>query len=131
MLGAHLVCQYSIDSTNIRKITNFPKSRRALLGAAAVATVVTETPREKLPIYPAPEPKLILIDTPSELERKIGYAREKLTTTYSDSYAYVQSWIDRWIAVEHAVESASQTTTTPCVSHSLTVCFLDRQDKEL
>ena len=57
-------------------------------------------------IYSAPEPKLILIDTPSELERRIGDAREKLTSTYSDSYAYVQSWVDRWIAIEHAVESA-------------------------
>lgn len=76
-----------------------------VLGAAAV-TVVAGQPnvREKLSIYPEPERQLALVDTPSELERQIGAAREVATKTYRDSFAYVHGWVSKWIDVEHAVE---------------------------
>ena len=70
----------------------------------AVAATAALPEREKLPIYPRPEDKLVLVNTPTELERQIGQVRVKVTETYKDSYAYVQSWVDRWIATEHAIE---------------------------
>ncbi|KAL5520273.1 hypothetical protein ACEPAG_9486 [Sanghuangporus baumii] len=79
--------------------------RRALLSAAAVVAVGTNIPRrEDLPIYPTPEPQLVLVESPTELEHRIRNVRERLTKSYETSYAYVQSWVDRWIAIEHAVE---------------------------
>ena len=73
--------------------------------AAAATAALPE--REKLPIYPQPEDQLVLVNSPTELERQIGQVRVKVTDTYKDSYAYVQSWVDRWIATEHAIERAS------------------------
>ena len=73
--------------------------------AAAATAALPE--REKLPIYPQPEDQLVLVNSPTDLERQIRQVRVKVTDTYKDSYAYVQSWVDRWIATEHAIERAS------------------------
>ncbi|KAI5118720.1 hypothetical protein M0805_004518 [Coniferiporia weirii] len=88
--------------------------RNALFGAAAVVVAgVHAAPREKLPIYPEPEPQLVLVDTPSELERQIGAAREAITGTYENSYAYVHGWVNKWINVEHAVERRIKSFKAP------------------
>ena len=63
--------------------------------------------REKLSVYPEPERKLVLVDTPSELERQIGTARKAVTHTYQESFAYVHGWVSKWIDIEHAIERAS------------------------
>ena len=60
----------------------------------------------QLSIYPSPQPDIILLDTPSELEKYIGCARRKVTATYTDAHARVQGVVSKWIGVEHAVESA-------------------------
>lgn len=60
----------------------------------------------KLPIYPSPDSEVVLVETPSELEKQIGVARRAVTTTYLDAHSRVQSVISRWIGVEQAVESA-------------------------
>ncbi len=76
----------------------------------------------QLPIYPTPEPELILVETPSELEKQIGVARRALTDTYLDAHARVQGVVSRWIGVEQAVESASYTSSnTPREAHPITV----------
>lgn len=49
---------------------------------------------------------MVLVETPSELEKQIGVARRAVTTTYLDAHSRVQSVISRWIGVEQAVESA-------------------------
>lgn len=77
-----------------------------LLGVAAAATAAVPE-REKLSIYPEPEEQLVLVNSPTKLERQIGRVRESIAGTYKDSYAYVQGWVDRWIATEHAIERAS------------------------
>lgn len=101
-------------------LISFLKPRRVLLGAALAAAVA---PKEKvccllllyflakifklniqLSVYSEPEPQLVLIDTPTELERQIGHARETVTAAFRDSYAYVQGWVSKWIGIEHAVE---------------------------
>ncbi|KAH8112026.1 apolipo protein O-domain-containing protein [Phellopilus nigrolimitatus] len=84
--------------------------RRAYLGAA---TALAITPREKLSIYPENEGQLVLVDTPSELERRIGSVRESVAHTYADSYAYVQGWVSKWIAIEHAVERRIKSFKAP------------------
>jgi organizing structure protein 2 len=75
----------------------------------------------QLPIYPAPEPEIVLIETPTELERQIGVARTHATAVYADGHAQVQAVVSRWIGVEHAVEGVSLFSCirvrplTPCV----------------
>ena len=49
---------------------------------------------------------MLLIETPSELEKQIGKARRAVTATYLDARAQVQGVISRWISVEESVESA-------------------------
>ena len=60
----------------------------------------------KLSIYPEPDPQIVLVDTPSALEKQIGTAREAVTAQYNGAHNYVQGWVTRWIGIEHAVESA-------------------------
>jgi len=60
----------------------------------------------QLPIYPSPQPDVVLLDTPSELEKYIGSARRKVTGVYTDAHAHVQGVVSQWIGIEHAVESA-------------------------
>ena len=73
--------------------------------AAAATAALPE--REKLPIYSQAEDQLVLVNSPTELEKRIGKVRETVTDTYKDSYAYVQGWVDRWIATEQAIERSS------------------------
>ncbi|RPD54981.1 hypothetical protein L226DRAFT_509315 [Lentinus tigrinus ALCF2SS1-7] len=86
-------------------------SRRGL-AAAAVAVGVHEA-RDKLPIYPIPEPEVVLVETPSELEKQIGVARRALTDTYLDAHARVQTVVSRWIGVEQAVENRVKSLVAP------------------
>ncbi|RDX51735.1 hypothetical protein OH76DRAFT_1463125 [Lentinus brumalis] len=86
-------------------------SRRGF-AVAAVAVGVHEA-RDKLPIYPTPEPELILVETPSELEKQIGVARRALTDTYLDAHARVQGVVSRWIGVEQAVENRVKSLIAP------------------
>lgn len=60
----------------------------------------------QLSIYPAPEAELVLIEEPTQLEQQIGSVRRTLTSSYQESYGYVQGWVSKWIGVEHAIESA-------------------------
>ncbi|THH05677.1 hypothetical protein EW145_g4617 [Phellinidium pouzarii] len=88
--------------------------KKAFASAAAAAVVGFQVaPREKLSIYPEPEPQLVLVDTPSELERRIGTTRESLTANYKDSYAYVHGWVYKWINIEHAVEQRIKSFKAP------------------
>ncbi|KAI0363667.1 hypothetical protein BV20DRAFT_1057841 [Pilatotrama ljubarskyi] len=85
---------------------------RRVVGAAAVAVGVHGS-RDKLPIYPAPDPEVVLVETPSELEKRIGVARRAVTATYLDAHARVQSVISRWIGVEQAVENRVKSLIAP------------------
>ncbi|KAH9852398.1 apolipo protein O-domain-containing protein [Lenzites betulinus] len=78
-------------------------SRRVLSGAATAVSV--HEARDKLPIYPSPDAEVVLLETPSELEKQIGFGRRAVTTTYLDAHARLQGVISRWIGVEQAVES--------------------------
>lgn len=49
---------------------------------------------------------MLLVETPSELEKQIAKARRAVTATYIDARAQVQGVISRWISVEESVESA-------------------------
>lgn len=50
---------------------------------------------------------------PSELERQIGILRRQTTATYRDAHAQVQGLVSKWIGVEHAVESAFHSYSSP------------------
>lgn len=58
-------------------------------------------------IYPQPTPELVLVETNTPLEQQIALARHATTNTYLDARNRLQSVVDRWINVEHRVESAS------------------------
>lgn len=78
-----------------------------------VAAAVHETSRDKLPIYPASQPDVLLLETPSELEQRIGVARRAVTATYLDARAQVQGVISRWISVEQSVEHRVKSLIAP------------------
>ncbi|KAH9916977.1 apolipo protein O-domain-containing protein [Epithele typhae] len=86
-------------------------SRRAAL--LATAAVGVHEAHDKLPIYPVPEPDVLLLETPSELEKHIGVARRTLTGTYEDAHGRVQALVSRWIGVEQAVETRVKALVAP------------------
>jgi organizing structure protein 2 len=59
----------------------------------------------QLSIYPTPIPDLVLLDTPSALEKRIGMARREITGYYTGVHSQAQGIIDRWINIEEKVES--------------------------
>ncbi|KAG8899336.1 hypothetical protein FRC00_001579 [Tulasnella sp. 408] len=86
-------------------------------GAASAAAVAVAGPvyadelkqkkpvvKEKLSIYPKPDAEILLVETNSPLATHIGIAREHVTAAYYEGQATVQSAVDKWIGVEHAVE---------------------------
>jgi len=89
------------------------RPRRTLLATATIAGSLHTDLKEKLPIYPQPEAKLVLIDTPSDLERQIGAVRRHVTSTYLDGHSYVQSWVSKWVDVEHRVENRVKSLIPP------------------
>ncbi|KAF9007090.1 apolipo protein O-domain-containing protein [Cyathus striatus] len=66
-----------------------------------------------LSIYPKPDPEIILVETPSQLEKQIGVARVQTLQAVSEARAHVQGWIDRWIGIEHAVENRVKSIISP------------------
>ncbi|KAG6853120.1 hypothetical protein C0991_006730 [Blastosporella zonata] len=79
--------------------------RRALLAASVAATgVVLHTP-EKLSIYPTSTPDILLIETPSVLEREIGVVRRRVTEVVQGTHSQIQDVVSRWIGIEHAIEN--------------------------
>ncbi|EPQ55566.1 hypothetical protein GLOTRDRAFT_138456 [Gloeophyllum trabeum ATCC 11539] len=87
--------------------------RHALAASVGALAVSHESSKEKLPIYPQPEPPIIVLDEPSELERQIGSVRRQVVGAYSNAHAKVQGAVSRWIGVEHAVESRVKSLIDP------------------
>ncbi|KJA26504.1 hypothetical protein HYPSUDRAFT_36214 [Hypholoma sublateritium FD-334 SS-4] len=87
--------------------------RRAFLSVAAGTAVGLHESPEKLSIYPSPTPDILLVDTPSQLEREIGVVRRHVLRAYGDAHAHVQGWVSRWIGVEHAVEKRVKAIIAP------------------
>ncbi|KAF9477429.1 hypothetical protein BDN70DRAFT_861867 [Pholiota conissans] len=88
--------------------------RRAILSATVAGTAVGlhESP-EKLSIYPSPTPDVLLVDSPSQLEKEIGVVRRHVLRAYGDAHAHVQGWVSKWIGVEHAVENRVKSIISP------------------
>ncbi|KZT21767.1 hypothetical protein NEOLEDRAFT_1120702 [Neolentinus lepideus HHB14362 ss-1] len=86
---------------------------RRALAVPVLGVTIASNEKEKLPIYPQPEPQVVVLDEPSELERQIGSVRRMVTGAYKDTHAKVQSVISRWIGVEHAVESRVKSLLDP------------------
>ncbi|KZP20552.1 hypothetical protein FIBSPDRAFT_742075, partial [Athelia psychrophila] len=64
-------------------------------------------------IYSAPETQLLLQETHSPLEGYIAEARRQTMGTLATGHAHVQGAVDRWIGVEHAVESRVKSLLVP------------------
>ena len=74
--------------------------------ADRLADALAEVLARPLP-DPIGTPDILLVDSPSQLEREIGVVRRHVLRVYDDAHAHVQGWVSRWIGVEHAVESTS------------------------
>ncbi|KAG0693327.1 apolipo protein O-domain-containing protein [Suillus ampliporus] len=64
-------------------------------------------------MYPASIPELLLLDTPSALEKQIGTVRREITGYYSGVHSQAQGIIDRWISVEEKVETRIKSFRDP------------------
>ncbi|KAF9048086.1 hypothetical protein BDZ89DRAFT_941425, partial [Hymenopellis radicata] len=49
--------------------------------------------------------EILLQETPSTLEKRIGQVWKTITQTYGDVHAQVQGVVAKWIGVEHSIES--------------------------
>ncbi|KAF8963234.1 apolipo protein O-domain-containing protein [Flammula alnicola] len=88
--------------------------RRAIISATVAGTAVgLHEPQEKLSIYPSPTPEILLVNSPSRLEKEIGVVRRHVLRTYGDAHAHVQGWVSKWIGVEHAVENRVKSIISP------------------
>ncbi|KAG2078709.1 hypothetical protein BDR04DRAFT_1131628 [Suillus decipiens] len=67
----------------------------------------------KLSIYPTPIPEIMLLDTPSALEKRIGMVRRKITGYYTSVHSEAQGIINRWISVEEMVETRIKSFRDP------------------
>ncbi|KAL4254768.1 MICOS complex subunit [Abortiporus biennis] len=88
-------------------------NRRAIVSGTTVAVAAFTIPQDKLPIYPQPDPEIVLQETPSELEKQIGKVRRRLTATYDDAHGRVQEVVSKWIGVEQAVEHRVKSIIDP------------------
>ncbi|KAF8838563.1 hypothetical protein BDN67DRAFT_971335 [Paxillus ammoniavirescens] len=104
------------QKTLVDVVTDVP-SQHAEVEVAPVADdpprrVLVELP-DKLSIYPKPPPTIVLLDTPSPLELRIGQVRREVCGYYSGARGQVQDVIDRWIHVEETVESRIKSFRDP------------------
>lgn len=60
----------------------------------------------QLSIYPEPEREIVVVDTPSVLESRIGVARRAVEGVARDVHGRVHGAVSEWIGIEHAVERA-------------------------
>ncbi|KAG8812073.1 hypothetical protein FRC17_002212 [Serendipita sp. 399] len=81
--------------------------------AGAPLAVERELPKERLPIYPTDSPKPEVVEVPTQLESNIRKTREIVTEAYGVGRSRVQTVIDRWIGVEHAVETRLKSLSPP------------------
>ncbi|KAL7421884.1 hypothetical protein Q5752_003656 [Cryptotrichosporon argae] len=92
----------------------------AALGSALYASAATAAADEgvrpgrakngdKLPIYPAPEPTLTLVETPHPLAPHIATAREATTGVLGQARDVVEQGVSRWIGFERKVEHEIKT----------------------
>ncbi|KAH8828900.1 apolipo protein O-domain-containing protein [Flagelloscypha sp. PMI_526] len=67
----------------------------------------------KSPLYSPPQTEIILVDTPSALELKIGEYRRLVTGYFNQGHSQVQGVISKWIAIEQRVESRVKSFRSP------------------
>ncbi|KIK93215.1 hypothetical protein PAXRUDRAFT_829177 [Paxillus rubicundulus Ve08.2h10] len=102
--------------TLVDVVTNAP-AQHAEVEAAPVADeppkrMFVELP-DKLSIYPKPSPTIVLLDTPSPLELRIGQVRREVCGYYSGARGQVQDVVNRWIHVEETIESRIKSFRDP------------------
>ncbi|KAG8812036.1 hypothetical protein FRC17_002222 [Serendipita sp. 399] len=81
--------------------------------AGAPLAVERELPKERLPIYPTDSPKPEVVEVPTQLESNIRKTREIVAEAYGAGRSRVQTVVDRWIGVEHAVETRLKSLSPP------------------
>jgi hypothetical protein len=64
--------------------------------------------RLQLPIYPAPQPEIVLVETSSDLESHIAVAREQTTSVFRSVRDETQKVVSKWIAIERRVAGPSR-----------------------
>ncbi|CAK5280017.1 unnamed protein product [Mycena citricolor] len=69
--------------------------------------------KQKLSIYPAAEEEILLLNTPSDLELKIGETRRAVAGTLREAHSSVQGLVSQWIGIEGQVEARLKSLHAP------------------
>jgi len=94
-----------------------PAVRRSIAVAAAssvyissMSTVSAEEKRQKLSIYDEPEPKVVVIESPTKLEEQVYVVQKYANETVEEGKNYVNSWIHKYEELENDVTSTINNT---------------------
>ncbi|KAK2462434.1 hypothetical protein APHAL10511_005531 [Amanita phalloides] len=100
-----------------------PRAGRTLVSVSTVAgatAVVSLSPEpqkpakaQKLSVYDQYEPEIILLESPSPLELRIGQVRRKITQALTQVRDEGQGIVNKWIGVEQAVEKRVKSIVSP------------------
>jgi len=82
-------------------------------GAPAPQYYEDKVRQKQLSIYPEPEREIVVVDSPTVLERQIGVVREAVVGVARDVHRRVHGAVSEWIGIEHAVEHRVKALIAP------------------
>ncbi|KAF7724918.1 hypothetical protein EC973_000577 [Apophysomyces ossiformis] len=101
-----------------------PVLKRSLTAAAATAAVVSslsrptivyaeEQKRSKLSIYDPPQPKVIVVESPTKLEEHVAYAQQQANKTLEEGKTHVNTLYEQCKQFEKDVRALVKETVAP------------------
>lgn len=85
----------------------------AAAGTAMVATApvaFAEEKRTKLSIYDEPEPKVVIVESPTKLEEQVYIAQKYANETLEEGKTHVNSWVEKYQQLENEVTTNVRNT---------------------
>ncbi|KAG2205118.1 hypothetical protein INT47_002212 [Mucor saturninus] len=82
----------------------------AAAGTAWVATAPVAFAEEKLSIYDEPEPKVVIVESPTKLEEQVYIAQKLANETLEEGKTHVNGWVQKVQQLESDVTSNIQST---------------------
>ncbi|OBZ85492.1 hypothetical protein A0J61_06461 [Choanephora cucurbitarum] len=77
---------------------------------ATATTAFAEEKRTKLSIYDQPEPKVVIIESPTKLEEQVFYAQKYANETLEEGKTHVNGFVQKYKEVEHQVTTEINNT---------------------
>ncbi|KAI8992010.1 apolipo protein O-domain-containing protein [Mycotypha africana] len=72
---------------------------------ANAAPVLAEEKRTKLSIYDEPEPKVVIVESPTKLEEQVHYAQKYAHQTLQQGKSHVDTWVNKYKTVENDLKT--------------------------